>query len=478
MSDDFASELQSFDHLDDEFSSADFGDARRVARAAQIIGRLASAPKLPFPRLFATKAELEGFYRFVNNDTVTFLELVRAHADSTHARASAFSEVLAVHDTTSFAFAHPVDGIGRLQGRKKGFFAHTCLGVAGDGTRRPLGVLGMLPYVRTEPARGKNLSGGQSSRLADGESARWFDLVELVEAECDARLRLIHVMDREGDSYRLLDALLSRSSHFVIRASSDRNVDGLDGVRSALRDAMSKAPVRCTREVPLAGRGELRTERGQKRRSARTARVAHLEIAACPVVLHRPKYLSDGHPEIRINAVRVSEVDPPVGEQRVDWILFTTEPIETTAQIERIVDIYRARWTIEEFFKALKTGCEFEKRQFESLEALLNVLALLMPVACKILELRTLARIDGQQPATEVLSDTQLAVLRALRPKFNLAGEPTVREALLAVAALGGHQKSNGEPGWMILGRGMEALLGAEVGWLAAIRTFGGGEKM
>ena len=35
----------------------------------------------------------------------------------------------------------------------------------------------------------------------------------------------------------------------------------------------------------------------------------------------------------------------------------TTEPIDTVEQVLRIVDWYRARWVIEEFFKALKTGC-------------------------------------------------------------------------------------------------------------------------
>ena len=30
------------------------------------------------------------------------------------------------------------------------------------------------------------------------------------------------------------------------------------------------------------------------------------------------------------------------------------------------MNIYRTRWTIEEFFKALKTGCLYEQREFES----------------------------------------------------------------------------------------------------------------
>lgn len=38
---------------------------------------------------------------------------------------------------------------------------------------------------------------------------------------------------------------------------------------------------------------------------------------------------------------------------------------------------------------------------------------------------------------------------------------------MLAVAALGGHLTSNGDPGWIVLGRGMHYLLVLELGWRA-----------
>ena len=40
-------------------------------------------------------------------------------------------------------------------------------------------------------------------------------------------------------------------------------------------------------------------------------------------------------------------------------------------------------------------------------------------------------------------------------------------DAMLAVAALGGHLKRNGDPGWLVLGRGMHDLLVMELGWRA-----------
>jgi hypothetical protein len=84
--------------------------------------------------------------------------------------------------------------------------------------------------------------------------------------------------------------------------------------------------------------------------------------------------------ECTVNVVHFCEPSPHVGEAPVRWILYTTEPIDTPEQLAAIVDIYRARWRIEQFFKALKTGCAFESKQLESVEALVNALALTCPL--------------------------------------------------------------------------------------------------
>ena len=50
---------------------------------------------------------------------------------------------------------------------------------------------------------------------------------------------------------------------------------------------------------------------------------------------------------VSLNIVEVTEVEPPEGQEPVHWRLLTTEPIDTAANICRVVDIYRARWLIE-----------------------------------------------------------------------------------------------------------------------------------
>jgi len=135
--------------------------------------------------------------------------------------------------------------------------------------------------------------------------------------------------------------------------------------------------------------------------------------------------------------------------------------------VEEIIDIYRARWVIEELFKAIKTGCAYQQRRLESPHGLLNLLALTIPVACRLLLLRHLARHAPDVPASRALTGSQLAVLAAT-PRARLPKRPTIQDAFCAIARLGGHLRRNRKPGWQILTRGYYELLVLEEGWLAA----------
>ena len=172
-----------------------------------------------------------------------------------------------------------------------------------------------------------------------------------------------------------------------------------------------------------------------------------------------------------LNVVRVFEPRPPKGEVPIEWILYTSETIDTQEALASVVDHYRSRWYAEEFFKALKTGCGFEKRQLESFDSLRRALALLVPAAWHLLAIRVVARWPTKRPASDIVDETQLAVLRVLAPDVPLTSRATARDVMLAVAAIGGHVKQNGDPGWLVLGRGYEDFQRAELVWRAAQRA-------
>jgi hypothetical protein len=80
-----------------------------------------------------------------------------------------------------------------------------------------------------------------------------------------------------------------------------------------------------------------------------------------------------------------------------------------------------------------------------------------------------LSRLQPDAPAEKALNPTQLKLLREHQPKKMPAQGATARDALYAVAGLGGHLKRNGAPGWLTLARGMQTLLMLEMGWNATV---------
>jgi IS4 transposase len=112
------------------------------------------------------------------------------------------------------------------------------------------------------------------------------------------------------------------------------------------------------------------------------ARIADCDasVGATTLTLRRPNRRVSLPELLRLNVVRVWEPEPPPGEPAVEWVLLTTEPIATLEDLLRIVDRYRSRWVIEEFFKAIKTGCSYEQRQLGDYESLVNALALFAPM--------------------------------------------------------------------------------------------------
>lgn len=465
----------------EEFYGAPLGNRLRNVRLERIVEAVCRAPGSSFPALMSTTAELEGFYRFVGGRGFGEAEILEPHVQRTCERAREEGAIVVSHDTTEFEFSgeSPRAGLGRLRGPDQGFLGHFSLAISADNGR-PLGVLGMRTWVRTGEVRsrkgGKKRNGSDYAKDPDKESTRWLDAVAEVEARCDGRL--IHVMDREADAFVLLAELVQRGWRFVIRLARDRVTGGemVLGEADRMSTVMACAEVRAEREVPISRRKPSTTP-GLGHFAPRDGRIARLSVRAQTVVIKKPSYAGSNLPAwLPLNVVKVVEPDPPDGADPVEWTLLTTEPIETESDALAVVDTYRKRWIIEEYFKALKVGCAIEKRQLESYESLKNALAIYVPVAWKMLELRTVARTEPTAPAAEVLSTTQIEVLRKCGP-LKLPPNPTVREALLAVAKLGGHIKNNGEPGWQVLGRGFEKLLTLEAGWLAAVGAATGDQE-
>lgn len=281
-------------------------------------------------------------------------------------------------------------------------------------------------------------------------------------------------MDREADSYALIATLVEQGQRFIIRMTQDRRVVA-DESTSKASEAIADAPIMLTREVRLSRRSynrkALATDKTKKKHPARSQRLALLSVQAMAIELPRSDYVGKEFPTtISVNLVWVEEQDPPEGQEPVCWKLLTSEPIQTPDDVAAIVDGYRARWRIEEFFKALKTGCAYEERQMESATSLLNVLAISVPIAASLLRLRDLAE-DESRLAADAFDAEECAALRAMvlqRQHVRLPEILTLNRALRAIARFGGYIKKKERPGWQTLWAGYRDWQTFVAGWRAA----------
>ena len=93
-----------------------------------------------------------------------------------------------------------------------------------------------------------------------------------------------------------------------------------------------------------------------------------------------------------VNVVQVREIDPPPGEDAVEWLLITTLPIDTIDNVRKIIQYYTMRWMIEVFFRVLESGCRVEERRFEHVDRVLNFVAVALVVAWRVLMVCRLGR--------------------------------------------------------------------------------------
>lgn len=445
------------------FRRADLGDPRLVRRAVGLAESLARSPDRSLPKIWSTPAELEAAYRFLRNPRTQFESLMEPVQQATRERALEKKRVLVLHDTTDITAqcADPAE-VGYLQTGKPGFYVHHALCVGCDDVTAPLGMLWSQLWGRPQRSKGRrgNLPGSELAKLEERESDRWLEGLAETQLWAEGCEQVIHVMDREADSYRLFESTRELKCDFIVRLRHDRRIE-TGHISSELRHA----PVKLRRMVPLSPRGE--KSMPSYTYKGRAAREAELIVRCATVEIQAPNYMRDSDP-VELHVVQVLEEAPPKGEEPVAWVLATSLPIRTRAQVEAVLDYYRARWLIEEFHKALKTGCMFEKRQLESFESLTTLLALCYPIACELLRLRARSREAGTM-ASAVLRPSLLACLRAHPKARPLPENPTAEQALLVIAGLGGHIKHNGPPGWQTLAAGYTELLAFECGWLAAL---------
>jgi hypothetical protein len=236
--------------------------------------------------------------------------------------------------------------------------------------------------------------------------------------------RWIYIADGEPDFYEPIQRCQQGETDFVIRGFHDRRLADEAG---RLWPALARAPVLGQSTVEVRSRG------------GEPARTAIVELRSGCVDLDGPWRPGGWQAPLRgVWVLEVREVDAPEGvKEPLHWILLTSLPCRTLAEARRVVGRYTARWWVEEYHKALKSGAGVEHSQLERggrLEALIAVLAV---VAVRLLNTKMLARSrpEGGE-AQQSFGPEALAILEQKfgRPK----GGWSNRNVLVATARLGG----------------------------------------
>ena len=155
----------------------------------------------------------------------------------------------------------------------------------------------------------------------------------------------------------------------------------------------------------------------------------------------RPPWRPDRKlPPVTVNVVLVSEVNPPPGDEPVEWLLLTSLPIDTVEQVRQIIQYYCVRWMIEIFFRVLKSGCRVEERLFEYMDRLLTCLAVYVIVAWRTLYVCRLGRSCPEMSCEAVFEPAEWkSVWKVVRREDPPAEPPSLGVFVRLVAQLGGY---------------------------------------
>jgi hypothetical protein len=400
--------------------------------------------------------QAKAAYRLLDNSSVTHDAVVAAHCRQVRARLNEPGVTLLIEDTTAIAYPglKQSRGLGPIgEGFTRGYWLHSTLaarwepGVGpGDSDHcRPIGLVHQHAWARPaqRPRRRKSSGRGKESNSArqkrtDRESVRWAASLSALPAERNPDAAPIYVADRESDIYEVFGRCVAAKASFVIRAVHARAIADDADLMSAASDA------------PIRGRLELELPR-QDRKATLELRGATLELRGPPRPGGRPA-------NVTLNVVRVREVAAPADVEPLEWTLLTDQPTETLADCDRVTRIYRCRWMIEEFHKALKTGLGVELSQLSDYRRLSALAGIMSVVSAHLLQMKWAARTMGDVPLeTELEQEPMVKVLARIHPP---AGVKTPCWLWTSIARLGGYQarKSDGPPGWLTIWRGWQTL--------------------
>ncbi len=402
-------------------------------------------------RLAGGRAQEVRFGRFLRNEAVTAAAMV-CHAVMGTAARVAGHDIVVVQDTCELilggrrARANGYGPVGK-GGALGGLLLHAAVALE-VGSGALLGLVDAKVWNRdkdaVEPTRART----------DKESQRWLEATARASKELAAANSLTVVSDRESDFYEHF-ACCPSNAHLIVRAYQNRKIK-TNSAASALLFPFIDG-------LPEAGRFSVKIPAAP----GRSERVAELAVRFSPVVLCKPQHgvAQDLPATMAVTLVDIREVSTAGDDEPVHWRLLTTHTVTSLGEARRVVDLYRMRWNIEQFFRTLKTaGFDIEDADIGDPRVMIKFVVAVTIAAVTVMQLvkardgttdRQLT--DAFEPGDQPILDAVSARLEGkTAQQKNPHAKGSLAFAAWVIARLGGWTGYYGKPGPQVMRRGLE----------------------
>ncbi len=317
-----------------EVGGAKLGDARLVDRAILMLAALAAHVAGTVVGSFATEAARDAAYKFLSHAKVTVVALGLAIWNACARRCRELSWVYVAIDGSSISLtdAYRTRGtgpVGTHKSKGRGFIVMTAIAISTLGVA--LGVCGQRYWSRAD----KKIKADRAKRpFEKKESFKWIEVARQVMTAFRAhggKCVPWFLFDRGGDIGDVLAIAVDEDWRITVRAMHNRRTQEA-GEHRLLREKLLSQPEN--------GSYNLAVPAGPKR----TKRVARMSVRACKVTFLLTHPWTGKKRTVTLNAVLARETSPaPQGEERIEWLLLTTAPVNTFAEAKLVVDGYAER---------------------------------------------------------------------------------------------------------------------------------------
>jgi DDE family transposase len=415
---------------------------------------LVARPGSCIRRLAGTRAREIQFTRLLRNHSVTAAEISCHAAERTAARATG-RDVVVIQDTSELALGGrraKANGYGPVGkgGALRGLLLHAVLAVdAGTG-----GLLGLVN------AKVWNREGGKAKprrgrKTPQKESQRWLDGTMRASEGLAAATSITGVSDRESDIYEHF-ARRPSNVHLIVRACQNRQIE---------TDTADQIHLLFSHVDGLPEQGRLKVNIPAA--PGRKARVTELAVRFSRVVVRKPLHgaARDLPATIALTMVDVRETSKPEDGEPIHWRLLTTHEVTTLGEARRIIDLYRLRWTIEEFFHTLKTaGFDIEAADIGDPQVMIKFVTAATVAAVTVMQLVKARDGTTGQSLADAFEPADQPILEAVSTKLegntarqkNPHSKGSLAFASWVIGRLGGWTGYYGKPGPQVMRRGLD----------------------